>query len=127
MNPKRLDEEFEYLLKKHGPAIVVTLMGPINHTAISKLEGLRNDIAEFQDVFLFIFNFKGVPRVSLDAFGEIVKVQMAIREREGAKLLIAEINQEVKTKLLKEGIIRTHELTDDLKVALTQISLGEKK
>lgn len=108
--------EFQYFISEKNGFVVASLVGQLDQNCLAKLEEMSADVSGHQFRKL-ILNFRDVSGVTGDAVPAIARLQRLARERE-ADLRVCGLRPEVKDRLHREGILRPHELTDNLQTAL---------
>ena len=97
--------------------LVVSLAGEISNHVVPALEACRQEILAKEDVNCVVLYFQNVGQISPDGISMLAQIQREIRAKP-ANLRLCALNENLRTKLLKMGVVRGVEFTDDLKEAL---------
>ncbi len=117
--------EFTYFISEKNGFIVASLVGMLETASLSRLEQLGEEIlkCEFSKI---VFNFRDVPTFSQDLIPVFARLQKQARGKK-ADLRICGLKPEIKDRLAKAGILRPHELADNLQTALLSMISAAKK
>ncbi|MBO9665455.1 MAG: STAS domain-containing protein [Bdellovibrio sp.] len=97
--------------------LVVSLTGEISSYVVPALEACRQEILAKEEVRCVVFYFQNVDQISAEAIAWLAQVQREIRARE-ADLRLCSLKDTLREKLVRMGVVRSLEVTDDLKTAL---------
>ncbi len=106
-----------YTLTEKSNMLVVSFNSDLNSELAASLDVCREEIlkkAHIQNVVLF---FQSVDSMSSDVISLLTQMQREIRSKP-AELRVCALRPNLKEKLIKMGIVRGLELSDDLKTAL---------
>lgn len=112
-----LNGGFHYLVAQNKPLLIVTFIGDMDRSAVESLLSCRRDIAAAEDIRFVIFNFRDVSSVSGEAITSFTQMQVEIRTR-GCELRISSMSPALREQLLRMGVIRSSELSNNLREAL---------
>ena len=98
--------------------LVVSLIGEINSHVLPALEACRQEILSKEDVRCVVLYFQDVDSLSPDAISLLAQMQREIRSKP-ADLRLCSLKQSLREKLVRMGVIRGLEISEDLKAALT--------
>lgn len=108
--------EFQYFISEKNGFVVASLIGLIEIGGLERFEKLAEDI--FKNEFSkLVLNFRDVSGISNDLIPHFAKLQKTAREKQ-AELRICGLKPEIKERLSRAGVLRPHELTDNLQTAL---------
>ena len=117
--------DFQYFISEKNGFVVASLVGLLDQRCLAKFEELNIELSnsEFRKL---IINFRDVTGVTAESIPVVALLQKMVRARE-AELRLCGLKPEVKERLFKAGILRPHELTDNLRTALQSMISGAKK
>jgi anti-anti-sigma regulatory factor len=107
----------QYFIADKTPILIVTFVGPMEFSAVDTLTKCKAEIAKFQDIKFILLYFRDVETVSGDAVGVFAQMQAEIRGRY-CELNICSLRPKIREKLLNMGVIRTGELSNNMREAL---------
>ncbi|QDK39681.1 hypothetical protein DOE51_06570 [Bdellovibrio sp. NC01] len=102
--------------------LVVSFTGELTPVVAPGLEACRQEILAKPEVKCVVFYFQDVGSVHPDAIPVLAQMQRDIRSR-GLELRLCSLKQPLREKLVRMGVVRGMEVTDDLRSAL--ISFGK--
>ena len=108
--------EFQYFISEKNGFVVASLVGLIEASSVERFEQLSLDILK-ADFSKLVINFRDVSGLSQDLIPVFAKLQKNARHRQ-ADLRICGLKPEIKDRLHRAGILRPHELSDNLQTAL---------
>ena len=108
--------EFQYFISEKNGFVVASLVGMMENGALERFEQLAQDIFK-NDFSKLVLNFRDVSGISTELIPHFAKLQKSAREKQ-AELRICGLKPEIRERLSKAGILRPHELTDNLQTAL---------
>jgi len=100
--------------------LVVTMVGRLNFLAVQTLLSCKaeiNRLSQNECIKFVVFYCRDVDVITGDAISVLTQMQVEIRAR-GCGLNICSLKPEVKEKLVNMGVVRRHELTDNMRDAL---------
>lgn len=108
--------EFQYFISEKNGFVVASLIGLIEVDALPRFEQLAADIfkSEFSKL---VINFRDVSGLSPELIPHFARLQKQAREKQ-ADLRICGLKPEIKDRLHRAGVLRPHELSDNLQAAL---------
>ncbi|MDG0817610.1 STAS domain-containing protein [Bdellovibrio svalbardensis] len=115
-------KSFGYTLSHKNKMLVVTFTGELSSVVLPGLEACRSEIQSKEDVRCVVFYFQQVGFVSPEAIPVLAQMQREIRSR-GLELRLCSLKESIKDKLVRMGVVRGMEVTEDLRAAL--ISFGK--
>ncbi|MGE5086099.1 MAG: STAS domain-containing protein [Bacillota bacterium] len=108
---------FNYKINQKNHMLVVSLTGEISNHVVPALEACRQEILAKEDVNCVVLYFQNVGQISPDGISMLAQIQREIRSKP-AHLRLCSLNEALRTKLMKMGVVRGMECADDLKEAL---------
>ncbi len=117
--------DFQYFISEKNGFLVASLVGLLDQSSLPKFEELSTEISR-ADFKKFILNFRDVSGVTTESFQAIALLQKMVRARD-ADLRICGLRPDVKDRLHKAGILRPHELANNLQEALLSLMSAAKK
>jgi anti-anti-sigma regulatory factor len=108
--------EFQYFISEKNGFVVASLVGMLEGTCMERFDRLSEDIFKIEFSKL-VLNFRDVSGMSVDLIPHVAKLQKSAREK-NADLRICGLKPEIKERLSRAGVLRPHELTDNLQTAL---------
>jgi anti-anti-sigma regulatory factor len=108
--------EFQYFISEKNGFVVASLVGLVEINAIERFEQLANDILKSEFTKL-VLNFRDVGGFSPELIPHFARLQKMAREKR-ADLRICGLKPEIKDRLHRAGVLRPHELSDNLQTAL---------
>ena len=111
--------EFQYFISEKNGFVVASLVGLLEGSAGERFEQLSADIVKC-DFSKLVLNFRDVAGLSADLIPQFAKLQKMARDKE-AELRICGLKPEIKDRLHKAGVLRPHELADNLQTALQSL------
>lgn len=114
--------EFQYFVAANAPFLVVSFVGPIDKHSLEKLEKCETEMNLHDNLKFIILYFRDVSNVTTEAIPALTSMQKRIREKH--QLRICSLNPDLKQKLIKLGVVRGLELTDNLQVTLLDLKKG---
>ena len=107
--------DFQFLISAKGRAVLVTLIGEMKNSSLAKLEECQREVLKDGNLNYFVFYFRDVPNVTIDAIPFLTQFQKNIRLK--GELRICSLRPELKDKLIKLGVVRSAELVNNLQSA----------
>jgi anti-anti-sigma regulatory factor len=122
------NQNFSYFISHKGAILVASLSGHCEDQAAELLQRCKLEIEELitEKVHGVILNFSGVTSIANDLVPFWAQLQSMIRSRH-VELRLCGIENSLKERLHKMGVIRLTETTDSLKEALPEIVMAMKK
>ena len=105
--------------------MVISLVGPLDENSRPKFQNLSDEISQNYGIKFFIFNFRDVPTIAAEAISSLTQLQMKIRSQK-AELRLCSIKPNLKEMLVKKGVVRGLELSDNLAQAIIAFSPQKK-
>lgn len=97
--------------------LVVSLIGEISNYVVPALDACRQEILAKDDVNCIVLYFQNVEQISPDAISMLAQIQREICAKP-ANLRLCSLNEVLREKLMKMGVVRGPEVANDLKTAL---------
>ncbi len=114
-------KSFGYTLSHKNKMLVVSFTGELTAVVLPGLEACRTEILAKEDIKCVVLYFQQVGTVSPEAIPVLAQMQREIRAR-GVELRLCSLKDGLREKLVRMGVVRGMEVTDDLRTAL--ISFG---
>jgi anti-anti-sigma regulatory factor len=111
--------EFQYFVAANAPFLVVSFVGRIDKDCLDKLEKAEAEMNSQENLKYIILYFREVPNVSLEAISALTGMQRRIREK--YQLRICSLRPDLKQRLIRMGVVRGLELTDNLQSTLSDL------
>lgn len=113
--------EFAYLINHQNSLCVIRFRGVIDGKSAKILQACLEEVKSLS-CHLFIIDFSKVSRVEATGHRELVQLQKDLRADEVSnKVLLCGLKATLKSSLSDNGIIRSQEVTSDLKQAITNL------
>lgn len=121
-------ESFSYFISHKGPILVATLKGLCEDDAVVQLQQCKMEIETLisESVQGVVLNLSGLTSIANDLVPVWAQLQGMVRAHR-VELRICGLEEQIKEKLTKMGIIRLTELSTTLKEALPEIVTAMKK
>lgn len=117
--------EFQYFISEKNGFVVASLVGLIEASSVERFEQLTQEILKV-DFSKLVLNFRDVSGLSPELIPVFAKLQKQARDKQ-VNLRICGLRPEIKDRLNRAGILRPHELADNLQAALqSMITLVRK-
>ena len=114
-------KSFNYTLSHKNKMLVVSFTGELSPGVVPGLEACRLEVlAKKDDVKCIVLYFQGVSSVSPDAITVLAQMQREFRSS-GMDLRLCALKEALRDKLIRMGIVRGMECTEDLKTALLSV------
>lgn len=117
--------DFQYFISEKNGFAVASLVGLLDQSCLQKFDELNTELSN-STFNKLILNFRDVSGVTTESIKAVALLQKMARARE-ADLRICGLRPEVKERLQKAGILRPHELSDNLQSALHSLMSIVKK
>ena len=117
--------EFQYFISEKNGFVVASLVGLLENSAVERFEQLAGDILKCEFSKLVI-NFRDVAGISSDIVPLFARLQKHARDKH-ADLRICGLKPEIRERMKKAGVIRPHELSDNLQAALQSMVAHARK
>lgn len=114
-------EEFKYILAQKKSLCIISFIGPLNHTAIRSMQKCHEELKDV-DCKLVALNFRDVTEVGGKIYRDLVQLQNLVRTEKEGFIKVCGMRPVWKAKLLDEGIIRSGEIVDNIRVAIIELS-----
>jgi anti-anti-sigma regulatory factor len=111
--------EFQYFVAANAPFLVVSFVGRIDKDCLDKLEKAEAEMNSQENLKYIILYFREVPNVSLEAISALTGMQRRIREK--YQLRICSLRPDLKQRLIRMGVVRGLELTDNLQSTILDL------
>lgn len=111
--------EFQYFVAASAPFLVVSFVGRIDKDSLEKLEKAEAEMNSQENLKYVILYFREVPNVSLEAISALTGIQRRIREK--YQLRVCSLKPDLKQRLIRMGVVRGLELTDNLQTTLLDL------
>lgn len=108
--------DFQYFISEKNGFVVASLVGLIDANHGPRFEELSQEIMKIEFSRLVI-NFRDVSAIAPDLIPHFARLQKSAREK-SADLRICGLKPEIKERMHRAGILRPHELADNLQAAL---------
>lgn len=108
---------FQYSFVQKNGTLVVSLSGEMSPFILPSLEACRQEMLLKDDFRQVVFLFQGVPEISSAAIPWIAQIQREVRLRK-AELRLVNLQGGIRDRLIKMGVVRGMEVSEDLKSAL---------
>lgn len=116
---------FNYSLSNKGTTLVVTFSGPMDFSSFEKMQFCKNEIETLKDIHFMVLYFRDVPSIADKVIPFLAQIQINFRSRPG-RISICSINPELQERLLRSGVIRNAEISENLQAALMSFSVAVK-
>lgn len=110
---------FQYFIASNAPFMVISFVGSWDKECLDKLETCATEVGSHQNIKFVILYFREVPNISLDTIAFLTSFQKRLREK--YHLRVCSLKPELKQKLIKMGVVRGLELTDNLQTTLLDL------
>ena len=117
---------FEYFVSEKNGFLVASLIGSLSGSAVPKLQELHSQIAGSCDSKKVILNLRDLTLLSKDSIPAFAMLQKTVREKE-MTLKICGLKPGVRDLLEKTGILRVHEVSDNLQIAIQSLTTERKR
>lgn len=114
-------EEFKYILATKKTLCIISFIGPLNHLAAESLKKCYQELQE-ADCKLVALNFRDVTEIGRKIYRDLVQLQNLVRTEKEGVVKICGIRPAWKTALVDEGIIRSGEVVDNVRIAIIELS-----
>ena len=125
MSQEDVSAGFQYFLSNNKPVLIVTFVGDIDHSTMEIMTKCRNEVKATQGLKFVVLNFRDVDNINGDVISVITQMQLDIRSKQ-CDLRISSLKPNIKEKLLKMGVIRATELSNNLREALLSLIQASK-
>jgi anti-anti-sigma regulatory factor len=116
---------FQYFISEKNGFVVASLVGFLEASSVERFEQLSLDIFKSEFTKLVI-NFRDVSTLAPEMIPVFARLQKSARDKH-AHLRICGLKPDIKERLNKAGILRPHELTDNLQAALKSMITSVKR
>ncbi len=116
-----IQKSFTYSFNQQKHTLVVTLDGDLHSDVMPALEALKVEILGKKEIRQVVLYFKEVTIISTDAISILALMQREIRAMP-AELRLCSLEDKIKERLVRMGVVRGLELTDDLRSALLSLN-----
>ena len=111
------NENFEFFISKKNFVLVVAFSGSLNAHALPEFEKCRQSLTEDKGIRFIAIDLTNLENLSADAVSPFVQLQKNLRDSK-IEFRISGMNDNLKEKLLNLGVLRSQELTKNLKESL---------
>ncbi len=111
------EKSFQYVLNIKNKMLVVSLQGDMTSYILPALEALRQEILSKKEVQCVVLYFEQVDAISSDAVPLLAQMQREIRIKP-AELRLCALKVPLRERLIRMGVVRGLEVTEDLRSAL---------
>lgn len=116
---------FQAFISEKNGFVVVSLVGLLEEQTLARFEECVADVQKLEYARLVI-NFRDVTGLTSDCIPAVARLQKSARDRQ-AELRLCGVRPELKEKLHRAGILRPHELSDNLQTALQSLVVAMRK
>lgn len=109
-------KSFSYSFSQKNNMLVVSFNGEMTAQILAALEACRQELSK-KEVSCVVFYFQDVEGMSSEAISLLAQMQREIRAKP-AELRLCSLKENLRTKLIRMGVVRGLEVVDDLKTAL---------
>ncbi|WP_413560909.1 STAS domain-containing protein [Bdellovibrio sp. HCB209] len=111
-------KSFNYSISHKNKMLVVSFTGEeMGSVVVPALEACRQEILSKEEVRQVVFYFQNIDRISSEALASFAQLQRDIRAKP-ADLRLCSLKGALREKLVRMGMVRSLEVTEDLKSAL---------
>lgn len=114
-------EKFKYSISKTDGILVACFAGVLNFEGISDFHGAIKEIFSEPSIRFIAVDFFQVQNITMDAIPAFLQFQKIARDRK-QDLRLCGMNEDLKEKLLKLGVVRRNELSVSLREAVVAAS-----
>ena len=107
------NQTLEYYVASKGGLVIITLVGAFKDCEATVAKCIADVVsANAQHCIIYARDMTALPP---SAFKDMVHLQNTLRQQFGGNFKICSLNPTLKVNLLAKGIVRQHELTNNLK------------
>jgi len=106
-----------YSINERNHMMVVTFSGDLTSASLDDLESCRKEILGKKEIKNVVLYFQDVAQLSTDVIPYLTLLQRNIRSMP-SEIRLCGLKPGIREKLLKTGVIRGLEVSDDLRTAL---------
>ncbi len=114
-------KSFQYCFNQKNRMLVITLSGEMNTSVLPALEACRQELLANREVNCVVLYFQDVRSIGVDAISWLAQVQRDIRLKP-AEIRLCALEDGLRERLIRMGVIRGLEVSEDLKSALLSFS-----
>ncbi len=108
--------DFQYFISEKNGFVVASLVGLLEGTSAERFDELTQDVLK-ANFSRLVINLRDVSAFSSDLIPHFAKLQKHAREK-NAEIRICGLKPDIKERLNRAGILRPHEITENLQTAL---------
>jgi anti-anti-sigma factor len=110
-------KSFNYVLSHKNDMLVVSFQGDMTTVVLPGLEACRTEILSKKEIRCVVLYFGEVGLISSDAIPVLAQIQRDVRARP-ADLRLVGLKESIRERLVKMGVVRGMEISEDLRSAL---------
>ena len=110
-------KSFNYVISHKNDMLVVNFQGDMTSVVLPGLEACRSEILSKKEIRCVVLYFGEVGQISSDAIPLVAQIQREIRAKP-ADLRLVGLKENIRDRLVKMGVIRGMEISEDLRTAL---------
>lgn len=114
-------EEFKYILATKKSLCIISFIGPLDHHSVKSMQKCFDELKEVE-CKLVALNFRDVTDIGQKIYRDLVQLQNLIRVEKEGVVKVCGLKPAWRTKLVDEGIIRSGEVVDNVRVAIIELS-----
>lgn len=115
------DVTFNYFISSNQPFGVVTFVGEMNKDSLEKLQQCQVQMEKLYVKYVILY-FRDVTLITSDVIPFLTGLQQQARKK--SELRLCSLRPDIKERLIKMGVVRGLELTDNLQQTLLQLKEG---
>jgi len=114
------NETFSYFISAKNSTVVVSMIGPLYRSNIHLLEACLQEVLDRKADFVILSLRDVPPNVDQAVLPTLTRMQKVLRET-SKELRLASIHPELRGRLEKLGLLRAHEVMNNLAEALQDL------
>lgn len=112
---------FAYTISKTSSILVASMSGKINQSSLEKFQQFHDEILTESTIRFVLLDMSQLTGITLDGIPGLVNFQRALRSK-GIEIKLCGMEDSLRDKLNKLGVIRSSEISPSLKVAVQALS-----